>query len=234
MRIEYEGHACLRCVSDSGEVLVMDPPAEKYGYVLTDRQANYVTTSHEHEDHNATYLFLDATLIPQVSAQMQAGPFSISEKDCFHDEERGALRGGNRIYKITADGCTLVHMGDIGHPLSKELIEFARGADVLALPVGGCFTVEPAQAVEMVHQLAPRYVLPIHYGTPQCNLKQLKPLKAFLALWKGDVHKADQTHFTPGEKGRKHKEPLAVVLDWTSAEKAKEKVEKSSREASRR
>ena len=81
MRIEYVGHACLRCIADSGEMLIMDPPAEKYGYILKNRQADYITTSHEHEDHNAVYLFPNATIIPQVSAQMQAGPFSIAEMD---------------------------------------------------------------------------------------------------------------------------------------------------------
>ncbi len=220
VRIEYVGHACLRCIADSGEMLIMDPPAEKYGYILKNRQADYITTSHEHEDHNAVYLFPNATIIPQVSAQMQAGPFSIAEMDSFHDNEQGALRGENRIYQIKADGVTLVHMGDIGHPLSKEFQKFAEGADVLAIPVGGCFTVEPEQVVKMIAQLSPRYILPIHYKTAQCTLKQLAPLETFLAIWRGDIEKKNgiSLELMPVQKSQSA-QSMVVLLDYETREK---------------
>ena len=214
MKFEYIGHACIRCISDSGKTLVLDPPEERYGYRLPDRNADYVCCSHDHGDHGAKELFPPAARLPREGLRLKAGPFSLERFPCWHDDRRGALRGGNLVQKITADGITLVHLGDLGHWPDEALTRFARDADLLAVPVGGVFTLEPEQMLRVIALLHPAWVLPIHYLTPQCSLQQLHPLEDFLSLWHGKTLRAEGSCFAlPRERPR---EPAVILADYSS------------------
>ena len=62
--------------------------------------------------------------------------------------------GGRRVY----------HAGDTA--LFGDMALIGRGGlDVALLPIGGHFTMGPADALEAVKLLRPRHVVPIHYGT---------------------------------------------------------------------
>ena len=50
---------------------------------------------------------------------------------------------------------------------------------MLLVPVGGQTTMNAAQAAEVVRQLEPRYVVPMHYAIPGLKL-QLDPIDRFL------------------------------------------------------
>ena len=47
------------------------------------------------------------------------------------------------------------------------------------MPVGGRTTISAAQAAEVVRQLEPRYVVPMHFAIPGLKL-QLDPIDRFL------------------------------------------------------
>ena len=56
------------------------------------------------------------------------------------------------------------HAGDTG--LFGDMALIGRhGLDVALLPIGGHYTMDPAEAVEAVRLLRPRHVIPVHYGT---------------------------------------------------------------------
>lgn len=215
MRIEFLGHACIRCTADNGKKLILDPPAEPYGYVLPDKETDYVTFSHGHKDHSAVELFPMEALLPQEGHSLKAGPFLVERFDCWHDDRQGALRGANRVYRITADGRTVVHLGDLGHLPDGELTRFAAGADVLVVPVGGVYTLEPEQLLPVIRALAPRFVLPVHYRTPQTSLQNLRPLEDFLKVWDGPVWNKATVDLPLGEP-HETSETMAVLLDYAS------------------
>jgi L-ascorbate metabolism protein UlaG (beta-lactamase superfamily) len=58
------------------------------------------------------------------------------------------------------------HLGDLGHRLDDADAEAISSADVLLVPVGGRTAINAAQAAEVVRQLEPRYVIPMHYAIP--------------------------------------------------------------------
>jgi L-ascorbate metabolism protein UlaG (beta-lactamase superfamily) len=68
------------------------------------------------------------------------------------------------------DGLTIAHLGDIGHTLSDEQLESLEGVDILILPVGGDYTLDAKKAVEVVSQIEPRIVIPMHYKIKGLNL----------------------------------------------------------------
>jgi L-ascorbate metabolism protein UlaG (beta-lactamase superfamily) len=77
------------------------------------------------------------------------------------------------------DDITLCHLGDLGHPLTPALVEQIGVIDVLFLPVGGVSTIDVASAIEILRQLNPKIVVPMHYKTPRLE-KNLEPVDRFL------------------------------------------------------
>ena len=71
------------------------------------------------------------------------------------------------------------HLGDLGHVLTTEQIEELDNIDVLLLPVGGGSTIDAAKAAEVVRQLEPKAVIPMHYKTEALK-RELAPVDTFL------------------------------------------------------
>jgi L-ascorbate metabolism protein UlaG (beta-lactamase superfamily) len=63
--------------------------------------------------------------------------------------------------------------------LTTEQVEEIENADVLLLPVGGVSTINAPMAAEVVRQLEPKLVIPMHYKTPEVN-RELEPVERFL------------------------------------------------------
>jgi len=97
----------------------------------------------------------------------------------FHDGERGRKRGKNTIYLMEIDEVSVCHLGDLGHVLAAEQVEELGNVDVLLLPAGGVSTVSIPIAAEVVRQLEPKIVIPMHYKTPVLDWK-LEPVERFL------------------------------------------------------
>lgn len=121
-----------------------------------------VLVTHNHYDHNACELY-NAKCYMSVRELDYAG-YNIKGITTFHDKRKGKDRGNNTIYEIVSpDGRKIVHLGDLGHLLSDEVVKELRGADVVAVPVGGVITINADEALKVVEALSPKVVLPIHY-----------------------------------------------------------------------
>jgi len=97
----------------------------------------------------------------------------------FHDEEKGSKRGKNTFYLMEIDEASVCHLGDLGHVLTTEEVEKIDNIDVLLLPVGGVSTISAPMAAEVVRQLEPKVVVPMHYKTKALN-RELEPVDRFL------------------------------------------------------
>lgn len=68
------------------------------------------------------------------------------------------------IFKINAEGMSLVHLGTAKTAIDTTLIDKLGNIDILLLPVGGKNVyLEPEKAAEMVNELEPRIVIPLGY-----------------------------------------------------------------------
>jgi hypothetical protein len=54
VRISWVGQSCFIVQSDGGPVVVTDPPSDSVGYSIPAIQADAVTVTHNHGDHNNT------------------------------------------------------------------------------------------------------------------------------------------------------------------------------------
>ena len=94
----------------------------------------------------------------------------------------GALRGKNTFFIVEAEGMRVGHAGDLGHlPTRAQAAQIGR-LDLLMLPVGGYYTIDAAQAMEVRRLLQPTVTVPMHYRTQYDPEMKIAPLADFLAL----------------------------------------------------
>ncbi len=146
-------------------------------------EADIVTISHQHQDHNAVQNVSGSPFIVSGPGEYEIKGVHIVGTSSFHDEEKGAKRGSNTMYHMEIDGVRLAHLGDLGHTLSSHDIEQLGEVDILFIPVGGIFTIDAKQAAEIITEIEPSIVIPMHYGKPELNQKtfgELASLAHFL------------------------------------------------------
>lgn len=175
MDIVYFGHSSF-IISGKSASVVTDPfDPKKVGLKFPKVQADIVTVSHDHGDHNKVDLVEGAKVI-NGPGEYEVKGISLIGISTYHDEKKGKLRGKNTIYVIEVDGVRIVHLGDIGHKLTEKEQELIGDVDILMVPVGGVYTIGDAQAAEIVRGFEPNITIPMHY-----QMKGLDP-KTFSKL----------------------------------------------------
>ena len=136
--------------------------------------------THEHGDHNAVEVIGGTPAVLRSTAGRHESPVGeVLAIASEHDDVAGTARGPNTIHCFTLGGLRVCHLGDLGQAaLRPEQIAAIGDVDVLIVPVGGGPTLGGEPAAAVVRALAPRLVIPMHYGTPQVNF--LEPPDAFL------------------------------------------------------
>lgn len=169
MDISWLGHSSFR-IKGKNATVVTDPfESGKIGFKFPKVEADIVTVSHDHWDHNQTELVAGSPKVVSDPGEYEIGGVSIFGVPTYHDNKQGAERGRNTVYVITVDNIRICHLGDLGHILSEEQVGEIGSVDILLAPVGGAYTIDPVQAGEVVSSLEPKIVVPMHYKTPESN-----------------------------------------------------------------
>ena len=183
MKIQWLGHSAFRLEESTGTVVVTDPYDKGIvGYEMPVTEADIVTVSHDHEDHNAlSRVSGDYILLNDIGAYEIEG-VHIASLRSYHDKKNGAKRGENRVFTFGMDGVDICHMGDIGEECQLSFVEALGSVNVLLLPVGGKYTIDAEEAKEYVDRIMPDIVIPMHYKTKDCEL-DIDKLDDFLRLF---------------------------------------------------
>ncbi|TME42241.1 MAG: MBL fold metallo-hydrolase [Chloroflexi bacterium] len=176
--VTWLGHGCFR-LRGRGAAVVTDPYPPAIGLKLSRMDAEVVTISHEHDNHNYTQVVREGAYEIRGPGEYEVAGVSVIGVPTFHDAEKGAKHGRNTVYLIEIDDVRVCHLGDLGHKLDDVEAEVVTSPDVLLVPVGGRSAMNAAQAAEVVRQLEPRYVVPMHYAIPGLKL-ELDPIDRFL------------------------------------------------------
>jgi L-ascorbate metabolism protein UlaG (beta-lactamase superfamily) len=171
MKITWFGQSCFLITAENGMKILTDPFKDMLGYKLPQIEADIVSISHNHSDHNYVKAVKgDFEPINQPGGFLKNG-IAVQGVETFHDKASGARKGKNLVFKFVIDEINLCHLGDLGHILNSAQIEAIGKVDILLLPVGGGFTIDARDAVQVMRQLNPAIVIPMHYRT-----KALGPL----------------------------------------------------------
>jgi|WetSurMetagenome_2_1015567.scaffolds.fasta_scaffold01539_10 L-ascorbate metabolism protein UlaG (beta-lactamase superfamily) len=183
MMISYLGHSCFKLqdkLGPEGVTLVTDPFGKDLGLKVPNFEADIVTVSHQHFDHNNSAALRGEPFVIDTPGEYDVKGVMVQGIETFHDNKNGAERGENIVYRIEMDDLTLVHLGDLGHILTDEQLEQLDKIDVLFIPVGGKFTLDAKLAVEVIGQLEPRIVIPMHYKLPGSKETELDAVEKFI------------------------------------------------------
>ncbi len=194
--IIFNGHSCFSIKTNSGQTIVIDPyDPETTGLKLPKLAADLVLSTHSHPDHNFFKGVIGVNGEPfRVSGpgEYEVAGTLIRGINSYHDENKGSERGRNTIYIINVESVNICHMGDFGQKkLTEAQLEDVGDVDILMIPVGGVFTVDGKDAIEIIAQIEPKMVIPMHYkeealkyelGTldefiKQMGLLQVEPVK---------------------------------------------------------
>lgn len=170
MKIRYFGHSCFKITLSSGVSVVTDPFDQTVGYSLPETDADIVTSSHSHFDHNYFKAIRGNFKIVNTPGEHDVNGVNIKGISTFHDDEHGAKRGKNIVFVIDADNIKVCHAGDLGHILTDDMVKEIGDIDVLMIPVGGYYTIDDRQAVKVIEQLKPKLTIAMHYRTTNVNL----------------------------------------------------------------
>ncbi|PIR92389.1 hypothetical protein COU01_01980 [Candidatus Falkowbacteria bacterium CG10_big_fil_rev_8_21_14_0_10_44_15] len=174
MYIQYLGHSCFKLSGkdSKGENVnvIIDPFGKDYGLKVPGMEADIVTVSHPHKDHNNLAAVRGNPYVVDTAGEYEIKDVFIQGIDSFHDDKEGKERGGNIIYRLSLEDVVITHLGDLGHILDHKQVERLEGTDVLMIPVGGKYTLDAKRAVEVINQIEPRLIIPMHYQQPNLTL----------------------------------------------------------------
>ena len=183
MDITYLGHSSFK-IKTKTAVVVTDPfPTEMLGFKFPKTEAGIVTISHQHKDHNYLGLIEGDPFVISEPGEYEVKGVSVFGYPSFHDQHSGKERGANTIFVIETEGLRICHLGDLGSAVPQKILEEISDIDVLMVPVGGGVTINPKEAVDLISQIEPFIVLPMHYRAEDIdekNFGDLATLETFL------------------------------------------------------
>ncbi|MFL5929060.1 MAG: MBL fold metallo-hydrolase [Gaiellaceae bacterium] len=220
MRVRWFGQSSF-LLSGEGSVFI-DPFGDVSGAAARGLQFDYppiegveadvLLVTHEHADHNG----VEAIGGTPVVFRARAGRFESPVGEVVgiaseHDDVAGTARGPNTIFSFALDGLRIAHLGDFGQPELRPEQRAAIGeVDVLFMPVGGGPTIGGAAAAQLVRELAPRLVVPMHYRTPFVNF--LDPPDEFLDALAARVERAETSEVVAEELLGSREDPTVALL----------------------
>jgi L-ascorbate metabolism protein UlaG (beta-lactamase superfamily) len=219
MRVDWHGQSAFTLEGEAATVFIdpwgdMSGAAAKgitwdYPALAAPDSVDLLIVTHEHSDHNGVEVIDgEPTLVRSQPGTHESPVGDVVAIASEHDDVAGTERGPNTIVVFTLDGLRVAHFGDFGQAaLRPEQRAHLNGIDLLFMPVGGGFTIDGATAATIAKDLAPTWVVPMHYKTAKINF--LETEEAFVEAMP-NVERLESASFDTGEL-EKGDGPLVVV-----------------------
>jgi len=180
MEITWYGHSCFRLVERSMAAVVTDPyDHQTTGYELLKLRGDIVTVSHDAPGHNYVSVVKGRSHVLTGPGEYEIGGVFITGVQTNGQGKRESDELRNTLYVFDYDGVSVAHLGDLRRVPSQTEIEALGTVNVALVPVGGGGGLNASRAAEVVSLIEPGIVIPMHYHTPDSNIK-LAPLDTFL------------------------------------------------------
>ncbi len=195
MDIYFLGHSSFKIKGRSATVITDPFDPVMVGLKYPKNEADIVTVSHDHNDHNRTDLIANTKMIITGAGEYEIMGVSIVGIEVDHDATGGTDRGKNVIYVIEIDGVRIAHLGDLGHKPSDKVVEQMGDIDVLLIPIGGVYTIGLKDAVDIAKEFESPYIVPMHYkmeGMNEETFGKLSTVDEFLKESGYEVERSDK------------------------------------------
>ncbi len=183
MKIRFYAHASFRFEAD-GVALVTDPYTPGIsGFRPIDEPAHVVVMSSRTDDFHSDPshirgepVVINALELPPAGVTVRGIPirgFEAYESRTFdYQTEFGRDPDANALYHFTMGGLRVLHMGDLGNPVSPaHLAALAGQVDILLALTGAHATIALDDLDDAIRAIRPRVVIPMHYWHERGVLK---------------------------------------------------------------
>jgi L-ascorbate metabolism protein UlaG (beta-lactamase superfamily) len=172
VEIKWFGHSFFQITSSQGTKIITDPFGPM-GFPMPEVWPHVVTVGREHGNHNNVGL---AKGNPVVIRGLKDGGADWAQiNTTFRDvliynvpiHQRTApgygasFKGSAFVFEM--DGLCILHSGDVSEPFNEDQIELIGHVDILLQTIGGTYTIGPEGAKQVIEQLKPKIVVPMHY-----------------------------------------------------------------------
>lgn len=191
MKIKWYGHACFR-LEGSGLSFITDPytPEDANLDPVPETCDVVLMSSDQDEAHSYPQMIPGSprviNTVEYVGRGVDVNGIHIG---VIPAREHLILKEDpdyNAMYYLTLDGVRVMHMGDVGNPLTPEQIAPVKGQiDVLLALTGGGLTIALEDLDRAIEEIDPRIIIPMHYKVGKVRYQML-PVEAFLERRKQD------------------------------------------------
>lgn len=186
MEIKYLGHASFLIKTKTTKIVTDPYDSEMVGLKFPKTEADIVTVSHQHADHNQVKNVLGLSgvspLVIDMPGEFEKMGVRFFGFQSYHDKTKGTERGENILYKFESEGLSVLHCGDLGVVPEESFLEAIGEVDILMVPVGGFYTIDADEAAQLVKKIEPAIIIPMHYQVEKMNPKlagNLSPVSEF-------------------------------------------------------
>lgn len=168
VRLTFLGHSSFLIETPGGASAVTD----YYGFPFVDNVVpDAVTMNNAHRTHYTDLPDPNITHVLRGWAQEQI----IVTHDVMVEDLRiwnvatnvrdfgGTRYNGNSIFVFEIDGMCIAHLGHLHHTLTDQHLADLGKIDILLAPADGGYTMSHTMLVEVIDQIGPSLVIPMHY-----------------------------------------------------------------------
>ncbi len=169
MIINWFDHSFFK-IETQNKIIAIDPfNEEKLGNKPSRFKADIALSTHDHPGHNNIDLIMGSPFILNTPGEIEFNGVFIKGIDTYHDNDDGTKFGKNTIFIIDSENIRLVHLGDFGEKKIKDdLLEKIGSVDILLIPIASKYRTQPIEeAINIIKQIEPRIIIPMHYGSSQ-------------------------------------------------------------------
>lgn len=165
--LTFLGHASFLIETAGGASAVTD----YNGYIRAPKLPDIVTMNNAHSTHFTDHP--DAGIKHVLRGWAQDGNMarhSVAYRDLYVynvptnvRDYSGTRYNGNSIFVFSTAGLCIAHLGHLHHVLTQEHLGLLGKIDVLLVPVDGTYTMGQFDMMEVIQQIKPPLVIPMHY-----------------------------------------------------------------------
>ncbi|MCX5975406.1 MAG: PAS domain S-box protein [Coprothermobacterota bacterium] len=166
--LTFIGNSCTLIFAPDGTRIISDPYGDfehpdGLGALPKDLEADAVTVSHAHGDHNNVEGVGGAPQLIITPGTFQLGMVKITGYAGFEGSPSGPSNNPHIVFVFEINGVKIVHLGDSGPITQPDVLAAIENADVLLANIDG-YVIPPDQIAPFLLQAKVRTFIPTHYS----------------------------------------------------------------------
>ncbi|MBU1177840.1 MBL fold metallo-hydrolase [Patescibacteria group bacterium] len=178
MYIQWCGQSCFKFQAKD-TTIVTNPYGRESGLAPLRTRADIVLVSNSNKENNNVESLKENPFVIDGPGEYERMGVAIKGITSYQDNKEGQDKGSNTIYIINIEGIRICHLGDLGHILTSKQVERINGVDILLTPVGE-HNLSINKITDIIGEIEPRLIIPMHYKIPQVKDK-LAAVEKFLS-----------------------------------------------------